>query len=443
VADPIPSQENAPPPIVLQELASEPEAPQAVLPAQALRQGLRQTFRALRHRNFRLFISGQAISLIGTWMQNVAQAWLVYRLTHSELLLGTTWFCTQIPVFALGCIGGLASDRYSRWKLVIITQTLSLLQALGLAALTLSGRVQVWHVLVFAVMLGCINAFDMPARQSLIIHMTSKDDLLNAISLNSAMFNSARVVGPAIAGLVVAAVGEGVCFLLNAVSFLAVIFCLLAMRLSPFVREVKDSPWSHLMAGFRYSYHHREVRTVLGTMAVTTIGGMPAVVLMPFFADAIFHRGSQGLGFLMGAMGVGAVIGTLVLAGRNRVAELPNVIVWSAATTGACFLLFASSPWFYASLLIMPLIGFSTMRQLASANTLIQSLIPDEYRGRIMALYAITVVGIGPFGSLAAGAMAHHYGARITVIAGGLLYLAAAAAFRAHLPAVRMPVEVH
>src|SRR5215471_19454405 len=321
MADPIPSQADAAPSIVLQEL-----------PLEALRRGLNQTFRALRHRNFRLFISGQAISLIGTWMQNVAQAWLVYRLTHSELLLGAVWFCTQIPVFALGCLGGLASDRYSRWKLVILTQTLSLVQALGLALLTLSGRVHVWHVMAFAVMLGCINAFDMPARQSLIIHMTSKDDLLNAISLNSAMFNSARVVGPAVAGIVVAAVGEGICFLLNAVSFLAVIGCLMAMRLPPFAREVKDSPWSHLKDGLRYTFRHRQVRTLLWMMAATTIGGMPAMVLMPFFADDIFHRGSQGLGFLMGAMGVGAVIGTLVLACRTRVSGLARVMVLSGMT---------------------------------------------------------------------------------------------------------------
>ncbi len=442
MADSTPSEEAAAPPaIALQDLATQTEVAQPILAPG--RRPLPQTFRALRHRNFRLFIAGQAVSLIGTWMQNVAQAWLVYRLTHSELLLGTTWFCTQIPVFALGCLGGLASDRYSRWKLVIGTQTLSLLQALGLAILTLSGRVQVWHVLVFAVMLGCINAFDMPARQSLIIHMTSKDDLLNAISLNSAMFNSARVIGPAIAGLVVAAVGEGTCFLLNAVSFLAVIACLLAMRLPPFVREVTDSPWSHLKGGLRYTWRHRPVRTVLGMMAATTIGGMPAVVLMPFFADDIFHRGSQGLGFLMGAMGVGAVIGTLVLAGRTEVAGLPRIIFYSAASTGACFLLFASSNWFYLSLLIMPLIGFSTMRQLASANTLIQSLIPDEYRGRVMALYSITVVGIGPFGSLAAGALAHHFGARLTVMAGGVLYLAAAATFRAKLPAMRLIVGAY
>ena len=401
------------------------------MPLDGVRRGLNQTFRALRHRNFRLFASGQAISLTGTWMQNVAQAWLVYRLTHSELLLGTAWFCTQIPVFALGSLGGLVSDRYSRWKIVILTQTLSMLQALCLGLLTISGRVQVWHVLAFAVMLGCINAFDMPARQALIIHMTSKDDLLNAISLNSAMFNSARVVGPAIAGLVVAAVGEGICFLLNAVSFVAVIGCLVAMRLPPFLRDLKDSPWWHLIDGFRFACWHREVRAILWMMAATTIAGMPAVVLMPFFAGDIFHRGSLGLGFLMGAMGVGAVIGTLVLARRSHALGLPAIIASSAAASGVCFLIFAWSRWFYFSLLIMPLIGFSTMRQMASANTLIQCLIPDEYRGRIMALYAMTVVGLGPFGSLAAGAIAHRYGARWTVFAGGLLYVTAAVVFRA------------
>ncbi len=438
MADPIPTQAKTAPSVILQEFSTAPEVATTTPPLDGLRRGLKQTFRALRHRNFRLFISGQAVSLIGTWMQNVAQAWLVYRLSHSELLLGTVWFCTQIPVFTFGCLGGLASDRYSRWKLVVLTQTLSLAQALGLTVLTLSGRVQVWHVMAFAVMLGCINAFDMPARQSLIIHITSKDDLLNAISLNSAMFNSARVVGPAIAGLVVAAVGEGTCFLINAISFVAVIGSLLAMRMPAFVRDVKDSPWSHLVDGFRFTYRHRQVRSLLWMMAATTIGGMPAVVLMPFFADDIFHRGSLGLGFLMGAMGVGAVIGTLVLAGRTQVAGLAKVIAWSAASSGLCFLAFAASPWFSFSLLLMPLIGFSTMRQMASANTLIQSLIPDAYRGRIMALYAMTVVGLGPFGSLAAGAIAHHYGARVTVAAGGLIYLAAAAVFRA-----KAPVEVH
>src|SRR3954454_1115179 len=270
------------------------------------------TFCALRHRNFRLFISGQIISLVGTWMQNVAQSWLVYRLTHSELLLGTTWFCSQIAVFALGPLGGLAADRFPRQKIVIVTQTLSMLQAFALAALTLSGRVQVWHVMALGGLLGVVNAFDMPGRQALVIHMTSQDDLLNAISLNSAVFNAARVLGPGVAGLLVAAVGEGVCFLINGISFIAVIVGLLMMRLPKFEATGPDSPWEHLVDGFRYAWQHHDVRRVLGLMAAATLGGMPILVLSPFFADGIFHQGSRGLGFLMGAMGVGAVIGTLV-----------------------------------------------------------------------------------------------------------------------------------
>jgi hypothetical protein len=241
-------------------------------------------------------------------MQNVAQAWLVYRLAHSDLLLGTAWLCTQMPVFAFG--------------------------ALVLAALTLSGKVQVWHILALAMVLGTINAFDMPGRQSLIIQMTGKEDLLNAISLNSAIFNGARVVGPAVAGLLVAASGEGLCFLLNGVSFLAVIGCPLAMRLPRFIGCAQDSPWAHQVEGFKYVHGHHAVRTLLGMMAATTIAGMPALALMPFFADAIFHRGSRGMGILIGAMRAGAVAGTPVLAWRARVSILPKVIFRSALLLG-------------------------------------------------------------------------------------------------------------
>jgi MFS family permease len=437
MAAPNPERDDPASSLVLQELATEAGELQspAGVPLQSFRGGLRQTFRALRHRNFRLFIGGQIVSLVGTWMQNVAQAWLVYRLTHSELLLGTAWFCSQIPVFALGPFGGLAADRCSRHRLVMTTQLLAMLQALSLAALTLSGHIEVWHILALSLVLGAINAFDMPGRQSLIVEMTGKDDLLNAISLNSAMFNAARVIGPGVAGLVVAAVGEGFCFLLNAVSFLAVLASLAAMRLRHGERRAAaDSPWAHLVDGFRFTWLNRKVRSLLAMMAASTIAGMPAVVLMPFFADAIFGRGSQGLGFLLGAMGVGAVIGTLVLAGRARVDGLVRVIFYSAVTMGLAFIAFALSPWFYISLAIMPVLGYSVMRQMASANTLIQTSIPDEYRGRIMAFYSMTVVGLGPFGSLAAGALAHAAGARATVFAGGALALIAAAIFRWNRP---------
>lgn len=432
MAAPVPGQGDEESSLPLRELSSESDLQAtAGLPPGGPQTGLRQTFRALRHRNFRLFIAGQIVSLVGTWMQNVAQAWLVYRLSHSELLLGMAWFCSQIPVFALGPLGGLASDRRSRHRLVILTQSLAMMQAAVLAALTLTGHVQVWHILALALALGCINAFDMPARQSLVIQMTGKDDLLSAISLNSAIFNAARVIGPGLAGVLVAAVGEGLCFALNAVSFLAVIASLAAMRLPPLALKVTDSPWSHLVDGFRYAWGHAAVRRLLAMMAATTMAGMPAMVLMPFFADEVFGRGSQGLGFLLGAMGTGAVVGTLVLAGRTRTDGLPNVIVYSAAMMGAAFMLFAFSEWFWFSLAVMPVLGYSVMRQMASANTLIQTSIPDHYRGRIMALYSMTVVGLGPFGSLAAGAMAHACGARLTVMAGGLLALAAAVVFRA------------
>ena len=434
---PTPGREGEAPSLVLQELSAQSDlTASAGLPPVGEPRGFRQAFRALRHRNFRLYVVGQIVSLVGTWMQNVAQAWLVYRLTHSEFLLGAAWFCAQIPVFAFGALGGLAADRHSRHRLVVLTQTLSMCQAFALAALTLSGKVQVWHILTLAFGLGTINAFDMPGRQSLIIEMTSKEDLLNAISLNSAIFNAARVAGPALAGLLVAAFGEGLCFLVNGISFLAVIGCLLAMRLPKFKRQVQDSPWSHLVQGFKYVQRHLAVRTLLMMMAAITLAGMPALVLMPFFAEDVFHRGSQGLGILMGAMGIGAVAGTLVLAWRERISRLPRVIFWSALLLGASFSVFAVSNAYYLSLAIMPLIGFSVMRQMASGNTLIQTLIPDEFRGRTMAFYSMTVVGLGPFGSLAAGAMAHAYGARLTVLAGGLLALAAAGAFRLKMDTV-------
>ncbi|HEY7389181.1 MAG TPA: MFS transporter, partial [Bryobacteraceae bacterium] len=252
-------------------------------PAEARSGSLTYSFRALRHRNYQYFIGGQIISLSGTWMQTVAQSWLVYRLTHSELLLGTAMFCSQIAVFALGPLGGLAADRFSRHKLVVTTQTLMMFQAFALAWLTLSGRVQVWEVLALAVVLGAINAFDIPGRQSLLIQMTSKEDLLSAISLNSAVFNTARGVGPGIAGILVAALGEGVCFLLNGVSFLAVIAGLLAMKLAPFARPATPSPWRHLVDGFVYTWNRGAVRRILAALGAATLSSTPILVLAPVF----------------------------------------------------------------------------------------------------------------------------------------------------------------
>lgn len=395
----------------------------------AERGAVKVIFRALRHRDFRLFTVGQIVSLVGTWMQNVAISWLVYRLRHSEFLLGVSWFCTQIPVFALGPIAGVASDRFSRHRIVVVTQILSMLQAFLLAALTLSGHIRVWQIFTLAVLLGTINAFDIPARQSLVVELTSKDDLLSAISLNSTIFNAARIAGPGVAGLVVARFGEGICFLVNGVSFLAVIGCLLAMHIPPREKTVHESPWIHLKKGFHFAYVNRPVRMLLLMMGLMTTAGMPALVLMPFFAGDIFHRGSQGLGFLMCAMGVGAVVGTLFLASRSKVADLNRVIFFSSLSLSFTYVVFAWSTSFLLSLVVMLFIGFSVMRQMASANTLIQTAVPDHFRGRIMALYAMMVVGLGPFGSLAAGGLAKAFGARIAVTAGGAVAVMAALFF--------------
>ncbi|MDQ6663971.1 MAG: MFS transporter [Acidobacteriota bacterium] len=415
------------------EPAIDPELASAPVLPRGEKRGANQIFRALRHREFRLFTAGQIISLIGTWMQTVAISWLVYRMRHSELLLGTAWFCTQIPVFALSALGGVASDRFSRHRIVVTTQVLSMLQAFLLAGLTFAGTIQIWQILTLAVVLGAINAFDIPARQSLIVELTSKDDLLSAISLNSTIFNAARIIGPGAAGLIVAGFGEGVCFLINGVSFLAVIGCLLAMRLPPRRKQTHEPPWIHLKKGFDFAYRHRSFRMLLLMLGMMTVAGTPALVLMPFFAGDIFHRGSQGLGFLMCAMGAGAVIGTLFLARRSQIEGLNRVIVFSAVSLGATYLLFAWSTSFWLSLAIMPFIGFNVMRQMASANTLIQRAIPDHFRGRIMALYAMMVVGLGPFGSLAAGALARSFGARITVGLGGILAFLAALTFGVRL----------
>jgi MFS family permease len=417
-----------------ENLRVSPESPEATpsAPAPVASQGgLSHLFRALRHRNFRLFVAGQSVSLIGTFMQTVAQSWLVYRLTHSEWLLGVTWFCGQAPIFVLGPLGGLAADRYSRHRVVVATQTLSMLQALALAALTLTGRVQVWHVMALAVALGVVNAFDIPGRQSLLIQMTGKEDLLNAISLNSAMFNSARIVGPAVAGVLVAAIGEGRCFLVNGISFVAVIASLLAMRLPPFVPQAQNSPWIHLMEGFRYAHRTPVIRRLLMLVAAASVAGTPVVVLAPVFASDVFHVGAQGLGFLMGGMGAGAVVGTLVLARRTRTTGLGKVVFLGAVTLGCGLLIFALSRSFWLALLAAaPLVGFSVMRQNAAANTLIQVVIPDEYRGRIMSLYAMMVVGLGPFASLASGALADRIGVRWTVALGAMVALVAAIIFK-------------
>ncbi|MHB2017877.1 MAG: MFS transporter [Candidatus Xenobia bacterium] len=394
--------------------------------------------RALRHRNFMLFILGQQVSLVGTWMQTVAQSWLVYRLTGSAALLGLVGFASQIPSFLLGPVGGVAADRYSRHRIVVATQSSMMALAFILAALTLLGRIQVWHIFVLAVGMGIAMAFDIPARQAFIVEMVGCEDLMNAIALNSSMFNASRIIGPAVAGILVASIGEGWCFFANAVSFIAVIVGLLMMRLPPFEREGEaPSPLAHLMEGLRFAIAARPIATLLALLAVVSIFGSAYSVLMPIFADAILHSGARGLGILMGANGVGALVGALTLARREQVAGLGRLVAVSLAIYSVSLMAFAWSHLFWLSVALMVPAGYGIMLMLGSCNTLIQSMVPNAFRGRIMALYGMMFMGMTPVGSLIAGAIAQRWSAPIATAAGAFLCLLAAAVFSQLLPSLR------
>jgi MFS family permease len=384
-------------------------------------------FRALSHRNFRLFFAGQLISLIGTWMQMVAESWLVYRLTDSAFLLGLVGFAGQIPVFLFAPIGGAAADRWDRKRIILTAQVASMLLAFLLAGLTLFGVIQVWHVLVLAALLGIVNAFDMPARQAFVLDLVGREDLFSAVALNSFTFNGARVVGPAVAGVLVAALGEGWCFFLNAGSYLAVIAGLLAMRLPP--RSQAPAPGTALARiaeGFRFVAQTGPIRGLLALLAVVSLAGMPYIVLMPLFADRILNGGPAALGLLMGASGIGAAAGGLSLAGRRNVRGLGRWIVISMAAFGVSLLLFSLSRHLWLSVLLLVPAGFFMMVQMAASNTLIQLMVPDELRGRVMSVYAMTFMGMAPLGSLAAGALAERLGAPLTVMIGAAACIATA-----------------
>ncbi|MGO8794922.1 MAG: MFS transporter [Candidatus Sulfotelmatobacter sp.] len=394
--------------------------------------------RALRHRNFQLFFSGQLISLIGTWMQSVAQSWLVYRLTGSALLLGSVGFASQIPVFLFAPLGGIAADRLNRRYVVIGTQVASMLLAFILAVLTLTHKVQVWHIFVLASLLGVVNAFDIPGRQSFLVDMVGKDDLMNAIALNSSMFNGARVIGPAIAGILVAKIGEGWCFFANAVSYIAVIIGLLLMRVQSPARAVMASPFEHMMEGFRFVNQTAPIRALLLLLGVVSLVGMPYVVLMPIFADQILHGGARGLGILMGSTGVGALLGALTLAFREGVKGLGRWVAWCSAGFGASLIVFALSHNFWISVILLLPVGYTIMLQMASSNTLIQVMVPDALRGRVMAVYSMMFMGMAPIGALLGGAVAEHLGAPLAVGIGGGASIAGAVWFRLQLPKIRV-----
>ena len=394
--------------------------------------------RALRHRNFQLFFAGQLISLIGTWMQTVAQSWLVYRMTDSALLLGTVGFASQFPVFVTAPIGGIVADRRNRHRVVIATQTASMVLAGILAALTLSGRVQVWQIMVLAAGLGVVNAFDIPARQAFLIDMVGREDLMNAIALNSSMFNGARIIGPAVAGILVAYIGEGWCFFANAVSYIAVIAGLLMMRIEHAAKLAKEgSPVQHILEGFAFARNTGPIRAILLLLGLVSFVGMPYTVLMPVFADRILHGGARGLGILMGATGVGALLGAASLAARVGLRGLGRLISICAAGFGLSLALFAFSKIFWLSTILLVPVGFCMMVQMASSNTLIQAMVPDHLRGRILSVYTMMFMGLAPFGALTAGAVAHRIGAPWTVAAGGLACIVGAAFFWTQLPVFR------
>jgi MFS family permease len=404
---------------------------------------LRSLGRALRHRNYRLFFSGQSISLIGTWLTRVATSWLVYRLTGSALLLGILGFAGQIPTFLLAPLAGVLVDRWDRYRVLVVTQVLAMVQSGLLAALALAGVINVWHVLALSVFQGFINAFDMPARQSLVVQMVEdREDLPNAIALNSSMVNSARLLGPAIAGLLIVAVGEGWCFFIDALSYLAVIASLLLMRITP--RPKATSPgrvFQQMKDGFLYAVRFAPIRALLLLLAVVGLMGMPYTVLLPVIAREVLGGGAGTLGALTSAAGLGALAGALYLASRTSVLGLGRVIVGSAAAFGVGLVGFSRVGVLWLALPLLLLAGGGMMLQMAASNTILQTIVDEDKRGRVMSLFAMAVFGTVPFGSLLAGALAHRLGAENTILIGGVACIVAAGVFFRALPELRRAVH--
>jgi MFS family permease len=405
--------------------------------------GVSHAWRALRYRNFRLFFGGQSISLIGTWMTRVATGWLVYRLTGSALLLGTVSFAGQIPTFFLAPFAGVWVDRLDRRQVLVWTQTLSMVQSLALAALTLSGRITIPWLLALSVMQGMVNAFDMPGRQSFMVKMVDdRRDLQNAIAINSSMVNMARLVGPSLAGMLIAVSSEGWCFLIDGISYIAVIASLLAMRLhTPVVKRQATSTFTELKAGWTYVSEFLPIRTILLLFAVMSLMGMPFVVLMPIFAKTVLHGGPHTLGFLMGSMGLGALVSALSLAARKTVRGLVRMIPIAGAVFGMGLIGFGLSRVFWLSMVMVLIAGMGMMQGMAASNTVIQTLVTDDKRGRVMSYYTMAFMGMAPFGSLLAGSLAHAMGAPWTVVVSGSVVLAGTAWFTTRLPAVRRQIR--
>jgi MFS family permease len=399
-------------------------------------------FRSLKYRNYKLFFSGQSISLIGTWMQRIALPWLVYHKTGSAFLLGVVGFAGQIPTFLLSPLAGVVTDRFSRYKVLLTTQIISLVQALFLAVLALTGAIEIWHIVVLSIILGCINAFDVPARHSFVIQMVEKkEDLGNAIALNSLMFNGARLIGPTVAGIMLATTGEGVCFLINAVSYIFVIVSILMMRVERREIPKKNTRMiSELKEGFHYTFGSMPIKHLIILLAVVNLFGSSYQVLMPVFAREILHGGSDIFGFLMGAAGLGALAGAAYLASRESVLRLGKNIPFAAAIFGIGLVMLALTNFLPVTLFLMVIIGLGLMLHTASSNTILQTITTDEMRGRVMSFYTMAIMGTAPFGSLLAGSLAKIIGTQQAILISGIVCILGAAVFMRVLPVLKKEV---
>jgi len=398
--------------------------------------------RALAHRNYRLFFSGQSVSLVGTWITRVATSWLVYRLTHSALLLGVVGFWGQIPSLVLSPFAGVFVDRWDRHKILLWTQVLSALQSLALASLALTNTITVGWIIVLQVAQGIINAFDTPARQSFVVQMVDDPaDLPNAIALNSTMVNASRIIGPSIGGLIIAAVGEGWCFMIDAVSYVAVIASLLAMRVERRPVRSRGKMLDELRAGFKYVTGFAPVRTALTLLAIVATMGMPYTVLMPIIATNVLHGGAHTLGFLMTASGAGAVVGALYLASRRSVMGLGRIMMFATLSFGAGLVVFGLTRVFWLALIVLPFVGGGMMVEMASTNTILQTVTEEHLRGRVMAFYTMAFLGTAPIGSLIAGVAASRIGASNTIILGGIACMLGGLWLALRLPSLRAQVR--
>ncbi|HEY3370976.1 MAG TPA: MFS transporter [Prolixibacteraceae bacterium] len=404
---------------------------------------IKNTFRSLQYRNYRLFFYGQSISLIGTWIQRITTPWLVYDLTHSAFMLGLVGFAGQIPTFLIAPIAGVMTDRWNRYHILIITQIAAMVQAFLLAFLYLSGTIQVWHIVLLSIFLGCVNAFDVPARQSFVVEMVEKkEDLPNAIALNSTMVNGARLVGPSIAGLLIAFTGEGICFLLNGLSYIFVVGSLLQMKIVP--REISvqtKQVFKNLKEGFSYTFGFAPIKYIIMLLALVSLMGMPYTVLMPVFATEILHGSSHTFGFLMGASGLGALMGALYLASRKSVLGLAKIIPWATVLFGSGLILFSLSRYFWLSMVLMVAIGLGMMLQMASSNTILQTIVDDDKRGRVMSFFTMAFMGTAPFGSFLAGGLASSIGVTNTLIFGGVSCILGAYFYSRKLPQLKKAIR--